>query len=236
MSEAERRALAEAERAFWQREQERALREYAEMVRRQEDDRWGAVQPYTPPFSQRARYWVADRLADLTGMDPRDAIRQTEKVMGRGYSNPNLSTFEDIMGQMGLLGAFGLDFPLMFGDAVESARKGDYGDAALDAGFGLLAALGLGSGVRAARKLPEVIPSDAYTIGDRLTSTGKGSGPRGRPATTAIPRADGPERDVIDARPVAPIERVAADYMRRRGLPDAPLEAYPEYDPRRARN
>lgn len=169
--------------------------------------------------------WWADKIRRVTGdtpfpLDARDSQRLGRKIAGLLEFTPGPSAM--------MSGA----------QARRDANAGDYGSAAMNAGFGLLDVVpGLAASRGAMRTARGVAPGGVgdtaaavYNIGDRLATPSAYRSVSGKPSTVAIPGAG-----TFEARPVSPIEQAAREYMERRGMDTTPLTSYPRQDPERAR-
>lgn len=129
-------------------------------------------------------------------------------------------------------------------DGGRALKQENYLDAALNLGLAPLDLIGAGAGIKGARRAsadkiarraaPDLRSRMGYEVGDRLQpspATAK-AGPTGAPTETVRLPGEPP----MQARPVAPIVRAAADYGQRRGiLADlSRREPYPAYSRDRA--
>jgi len=172
------------------------------------------IQARTPSFAEDIGSVIGNVATDYLGFSPRG---------GQSFGR-------DASGLLELLPFTGS--AVAGGQAVRDVEAGNYGSAALNAGF---AAADAWPAFGAARRYmggpatASQAASDAYRVGQRLSAPSGYVGPSGRPSNVSIVGSQ------FEARPISAIEDAATDYMRRRGMDTSPMTEYPQFSDERAR-
>jgi hypothetical protein len=178
----------------------------------------GTIQARTPSVTESLTDRATPLFEAMTGLSPRSSRKMASDVA-------SLMDFMPVVGSGISLAQAGRDI-----------GAGDYGSAAMNAGFSLMdmipavAAMrrGATAGARGAAA-PARAAAETYMLRDRLAAPSGYVGPRGRPSVVDIPDAGR-----FDARPISEIENAAREYMDARGMDSSPLRGYAPVDPARA--
>jgi len=184
----------------------------------------GTIAPRTPTIVEDITERVTPMMQSMSGLSERSSRKMAGDVA-------SLMDFLPVVGG-GISAA----------QAGRDLNAGDYGSAALNAGFSLLDMIPAAASVRRAATpmaksatgrimatMPSRAAAETYMLRDRLAAPSGYIGPSGRPSIVDIP-----ETGRFEARPISEIENAAREYMDARGMDSSPLREYAPVDPARA--